>query len=420
MSENFNSCDSGELLVQEYLRTKNERLREAIVAAYSNLVERISRKYSGLEPFEDLVQVGFIGLLNALNLFDPEKGVRFNTYATHLVAGSIKHHLRDKTKIIREPAWLQEIRHKANRASSQLQHELGRPASVQEIADRCEVTPEVVDEVFSTEELFRVASLTAPAQGEEELENEELEIAEDCEDQLSVEERFVLEKAVGELRELERDVLFLFHYESLNQSEIALRLNISANYVSHILRQSLTKLRTILGAEERNDRALRRETSNLAHDVLDEITDAYSEEYMLSRLDEECSRASCLGTSVAFIHITFNGLDRLRQFYGADTVEAFLRDAATFLRGGVRRLDIVGRIGDTGFGLVLPGTGHQVGIVFARLQDRIISWLNQESIARAGVSIALGAAFYPQSGRSAKKLMNAAILMPLETEREAA
>src|SRR5438876_3983642 len=140
-----------------------------------------------------------MGLLNALSLFDTEKGVRFNTYATHLVTGSIKHHLRDRTKIIREPAWLQEVRHKVNRISSQLQHELGRTATDAEIGERAEITADLVREVLSTEDLFRVTSLTAPAQAEEE-ENEELDFANECEDQLSVEERYVLEKAIGELR----------------------------------------------------------------------------------------------------------------------------------------------------------------------------------------------------------------------------
>src|SRR6185295_18582623 len=93
-----------EALVHQFVATKNADLRDEIVRQYTGLVERVARKYSGLEPFEDLVQVGYMGLLSALNMFEPSKGVRFNTYATHLVTGSIKHHLRDKAKIIREPA----------------------------------------------------------------------------------------------------------------------------------------------------------------------------------------------------------------------------------------------------------------------------------------------------------------------------
>jgi RNA polymerase sigma-B factor len=409
-----------EALVQEFVKSRNPDLREEIVRQYTSLVERVARKYSGLEPFEDLVQVGFIGLLNALNMFEPSKGVRFNTYATHLVAGSIKHHLRDKSKIIREPAWLQEVRHKVNKAASQMLHELGRVPTDAEIGQRTDVTPQLVREVLSTEDLFKVTSLTSTASSDDDSDGDEIDLAEECADQLSVEERFVLENAIGELRDLERDVLQLFHFQSLSQTEIGQKLGISPNYVSHILRQSLSKLRTILNAEERNDRTLRRQMSNLSQDVIDETTEAYSEEYMMARLDEECARASCDSTTVAFIHVQFEGLDRLRQFYGAETVESFLRDACAFLRDGVRRLDIVGRCGDTGFGIVLPGAGEHVSVVYSRLQDRIVSWLCQESVARAGVVVLFGSAFYPNSGRNGKSLRNAAKLQPLNARPEAA
>lgn len=418
MSEN-SVFDSAEALVHKYVETNDPSLRDEIVLRYHGLVERIARKYSGLEPIEDLVQVGYMGLLNALNMFEPAKGVRFNTYATHLVAGSIKHHLRDRTKIIREPAWLQEIRHKVNRTNSQLQQELGRPATEAEIAERAGVTEDLVAEVFATEDLFKVSSLTVAGASEEE-DGEEIDFADEGQEHTSVEERFVLEKAIGELRDLEQSVLSLFHFESLNQSEIASRLQISPNYVSHILRQSLSKLRGILNAEERNDRNLRRETSNLSQDIMDEVTDSYSEEYMLSRLDEECARASCSGGAVAFIRIQFDGLETLRRFYGSETVDRFLRDAVGFLKAGIRRLDIVGRLGETGFGIVLPGAGEQVEFVSARLQRHLSQWLSEDSVSRAGVIVLFGSAFYPESGRSGKRLLQAAKLSRLEAWPEAA
>jgi RNA polymerase sigma-B factor len=418
VSDNAYVFDCAEAIVHEYVKTKNVELREPIISHYAPMVERIARRYSGLEPFEDLLQVGFMGLLNALNLFEPAKGVRFNTYATHLVAGAIKHHLRDRTRIIREPAWLQEVRHRTNKLFAQMQQELGRPATEAEVAERAELSPELIREVKATEELFRVASLTAGPSSDDD-ESDDIDFAEHCQMQLSIEEKHVLEKAISELRELEQQVLLLFHFESLSQTEIATRLGISSNYVSHILRQAVGKLRSILNSEELNDRAIRRQTSSFSDEVMDDVSDCYTEAYLIARLDEECSRASCLDTAVGFVQVQFDGLDRLQQFYGAHAVEDFLRDAAAFLRDGVRRLDSVGRIGSTGFGIVLPGTGQTVSAVESRIVSRISSWLAQDSVSRAGVSVRLGTAYYPDSGRSAKALLQAVSLVHIDAEKAA-
>src|SRR5437763_5620301 len=127
-------------LVLRYLKNPTPDLKDLIMVQYASMVERIARKFAGIEPFEDLVQVGFIGLLNALTKFDPDAGVRFNTYSTYLVAGEIKHYLRDRSQTIRHPAWLQELRHRVNRAANMLQQTLGRNPSEQEIAEHLGVS----------------------------------------------------------------------------------------------------------------------------------------------------------------------------------------------------------------------------------------------------------------------------------------
>ena len=126
----------GEELVARYLDHPRPDLKDLIMVRYANLVERVARKFSGLEAMEDLVQVGFIGLLNALGKYDPNAGVRFNTYATYLVAGEIKHYLRDRSQTIRQPAWLQELRHRVNKTVGTLRAELGREPSAGEVALR--------------------------------------------------------------------------------------------------------------------------------------------------------------------------------------------------------------------------------------------------------------------------------------------
>jgi RNA polymerase sigma-B factor len=413
------AMDSAEHWVCEYTKTRNPEIREKIIKRYSGMVERIARKYAGLEPIEDLVQVGKMGLLNALGLYEPTKGVRFNTYATHLVAGAIKHHLRDKTKLIREPAWLQEVRHKVNRVAAQMQQELGRPIDEYEVAQRCNLTVDLIREVWSTEELFKVSSLAVPTNNDVESETDEIDFADEDQESRNFEDRAVLEQAMSKLRDLERKVLQYFHFDAMSQTEIAERLEISPNYVSHILRQSLAKLRNILVKEERSDRLLTQQEESMPEGVWNDVAEQYSEAYLFGRLNEECQRASCNNSEVAFIRVAFEGLQQLGNFYGPEAVESFLRDAGAFLKDSLRRLDIVGCIGQNGFGVILPGAGQHVQAVHQRLTTRLKEWMRKSNVAMAGVQVFIGAAYYPYNGRSAKKLLQEATLVKIEVERAA-
>ncbi len=419
MSEELSKADYAEHLVHEYLRTQREDLRERIVRLYAPMVERLARRYSGLDAHEDLVQAGYLGLLNALSLYEPGKGVRFTTYATHLVVGAIKHHLRDRSKIIREPAWLQEARHRVHRVISQLQQTLGRAPTEEEIAESSGLTLETVQEVIQTEDLFRVTSLAFFPENDEDEGGEDERLSGESRELSAVEERLYLENLFGELRELERKVLYLFHFESLTQVEIADRLNISPNYVSHILRQSLSKLRALISREEARERLLERQTRAVPREVVDPVTGLYSESYLRSRLDEECARAACDGTAVGFIRVAFNNLDAFARFYGDQAVQNFYADAGVYLKNSVRRLDIVGRMGENGFGIILPGTGSVVKEVRARLANRLLTWLTHGSAKRAGVRVEMGEAYYPEGGRNGRRLIESVVMMPLEEEKAA-
>lgn len=381
---------------------------------YANLVERIARRFSGIEPFEDLVQVGFIGLLNALSKFDPEAGVRFNTYATYLVAGEIKHYLRDRSQTIRHPAWLQELRHKVNRSVSVLTQSLGRNPTNREIAEELGVSETAVQEVFQTQEMLRVASLDAAGQNDDDgdTEGEKLDASAFCPEQLSVEDRVVLEHAMKQLRELERQVLLHFHFDAMNQTEIANQLGISCNYVSHILRQSLAKLRKILSAEEEKDRLLKRQSETMDYDVIDASTGAYTESYFRTRLEEEIHRASAAELTTSLVMINFKGLETMRQFYGEASVVDFLADASEFLKSNVRRLDVVARFGLTGFAVILPSTGHGVNVVRQRLLDKASNWMTGKFAANGPVSVEIGQGTAPKDGRNGNELLKNIVMLP--------
>jgi RNA polymerase sigma-B factor len=405
-----------EELIARYVADRRPELKDLIMVQFASLVERTARKFSGVEPYEDLVQVGFIGLLNALSKFDPNAGVRFNTYATYLVAGEIKHYLRDRAQIIRQPAWLQELRHRVNRTASLLQQTLGRVPTEREIADELGVSETAVQEVFQTQELLRVASLDQPAGTDDDgmSEIDRIDAGDFCPEQLSVEDRLLLEGAMRQLRELERQVLVLFHFESRSQTEIAAELGISCNYVSHILRQSLAKLRRILTAEEEKDRLLRRQASPLEFDVVDRATGAYTEGFFRNRLEEELHRASANESGVALILVKFEGLDAMGRFYGEQSVLDFLADAADFFRDNLRRLDVVARYGETGFGILLPLTATNVGLVRERLLKRISDWTCQRLGPNGAIRVELGQASAPHDGRSSSQLLKAAIMVPAD------
>lgn len=404
-----------EALVHRYLETKREDLKDLIMVKYANTVERIARRFAGIEPVEDLTQVGFIGLLNALTKFDPQAGVRFNTYATYLVAGEIKHYLRDRSQTIRQPAWLQELRQKVNKASANLQIEIGRQPNDREIAERVGVSESAVREVYLTQEMMKVASLdSAPAHDEDaDSEVDKLDAAAYCPEQLCTEERLVLEHAMKQLRDLEREVLILFHFDMLNQTEIAGKLNISCNYVSHILRQSLSKLRKILSQEEANDRVLRRQSMEMDYEVVDPITGAYTEQFFRTRLEEEVHRASCQDTMVGLVVVEFTGLDALRRFYGEASVEEFMSDAAEFFRNSVRRLDLVCRVGEAGYGMILPGVGDHVIHVRDRLIRKLTGWISARYAQGSPIRVSVGNALFPNREATVREIIQRIELAPL-------
>ena len=421
MQPNQLNNDSEELVLR-YLEHPRPELKDLIMVTYTGLVERTARKFSGIEAFEDLVQVGYIGLLNALSKFDPTAGVRFNTYATYLVAGEIKHYLRDKSQTIRQPAWLQELRHKVNRAAAGLQTELNRVPTEREIADAIGISESSVHEVIVTQDLLRVGSLDSMQNAEDDSESEidKIDAAQFSPEQLSVEDRVVLESAMGQLRALEKQVLTMFHFDAMNQTEIAAKLDISCNYVSHILRQSLSKLRKILTTEETKDRMLRRQETAGENDVIDAASGAYTEAYFRTRLEEELHRASFEKTVVALMLVDFRGLEGLRKFYGEQSVIDFLCDAAEFFRDNVRRLDVVARYGSTGFAIILPSGGKNIQIVKDRMHKKLMDWVSGRYGSTGAVQTLIGEAISPVDGRGAVELTQKAHSLMIDSERLAA
>src|SRR5947207_9765428 len=153
---------------EQYAESRDKDLRDELVAAHLGLAEYLARRFSNRgEPLDDLVQVASVGLLKAVDRFDPERGVEFSTYATHTVVGELKRHFRDKGWAVRAPRRMQELYLRLGKVISTLSQELGRSPTIPELAAEAQVSEEEVLEAMEAGQAYRFASLDAPAPGDD-------------------------------------------------------------------------------------------------------------------------------------------------------------------------------------------------------------------------------------------------------------
>ena len=231
-------------LFARYKQDGDAEARDQLIVSHLNLVRFLASKFKNRgESLEDLVQVGTIGLIKAIDRFDPERGLEFTTYATPTIMGEIKRHFRDKGWSVRVPRRLQELSAKVNQATDELTNELRRSPSVAEVAERVGAT---VDEVLEAMESSSAYS-SVPLEGGGSSEDEEGTAvidhygSEDA-DLLASDDRMVLEEAIADFSPRERDVIRMRFVEGLTQVEIAERLGVSQVQVSRLLRRTLRRI----------------------------------------------------------------------------------------------------------------------------------------------------------------------------------
>lgn len=235
-------------LVVRYLATRDPAVREEIVLACTPLVRRIVADFifSGV-PGDDLMQVGFIGLLNAVEMFDPTRGVKFVTYASHLIRGEIRHYLRDHRDTIRKPRWLQKLNHQIEEAVARYISEEGRFPPLEQLAAELNVEEEGLLEALKTREVLRTISLEADEEtGDLRVDRDRTRHKSPTATHLPLEDRIVLFEAMEKLNPLQRRVLYYLFFTDLTQMEAARRIGISQKHVSRVLANSLSKLRALL------------------------------------------------------------------------------------------------------------------------------------------------------------------------------
>src|ERR671918_1468930 len=224
------------------------RLREQLVDQYIGLVEFLARRFRNRgEPLEDLVQVGTIGLLKAIDRFDLDREVEFSTYATPTIVGELKRHFRDKGWAVRVPRRLQELHLQLSKVMSALSQELGRSPTVSEISDVTGKSEEEVLEGLEISQAYNFTSLDAPIDSGDSSSTSFAEhLGKQDEHLENLEYRASLAPEMEKLPEREREILYLRFFKGLTQSEIADRMRISQMHVSRLLSRTLAQLRHAL------------------------------------------------------------------------------------------------------------------------------------------------------------------------------
>jgi len=248
-------ADDGELW-RRFARDRDQAAREELVRRYMPFAKRLALRYRGAsESFDDLVQVANLGLLGAIDRYDPERGIPFTAFASPTILGELKRHFRDRVWTVRVPRGLHDRMAEVEKAIGKLTERLQRPPSVGEIADHLELEQTDVLEVLEANHNRRPLSLDRPAGAEEGDESPPTEwIGSEDESYELVEGRIALDEALPHLDERERLVLRLRFAEDMTQSQIAERIGNSQMHVSRILRRALEKVRERIREQEERQR----------------------------------------------------------------------------------------------------------------------------------------------------------------------
>ena len=229
-------------LLEAYRLNRDRVARDHLVEELMPLVRSLARRYAGRgEPLEDLVQVGAIGLIKAIDRFDLERGVELSTYAVPTILGEIRRHFRDRSWGVHVPRRMKELSLRVSRVVDDLSSELGRSPTVAEIATAAEVEEEDVIEALETARAHTPTSLSIPVDASGELTLIDL-LGEDEVGYEALERGSVVRTGLDELDERERRIVVLRFLHGLTQSEIAADLGISQMHVSRLLRRSLAAM----------------------------------------------------------------------------------------------------------------------------------------------------------------------------------
>jgi RNA polymerase sigma-B factor len=230
-------------LLVAYHREGDQEARERALVELMPLVRALAARYAGRgEPLEDLVQVGSIGLIKAVDRFDVDRGVEFASYAVPTIVGEIRRHFRDKAWAMHVPRRLKELSLRLSRTLDQLTVELGRSPTIAELAAAAGVEEEEAIDALDSMNAYATRSLHAPfEEGSDDSLAEKL--GADEQGYADVEDGALVEAGLDALGERERQIVELRFFHELTQSQIASEVGISQMHVSRLLRRALATMR---------------------------------------------------------------------------------------------------------------------------------------------------------------------------------
>jgi RNA polymerase sigma-B factor len=229
----------------DYRATRDRAIRDELIEAHLRLAEHLARRFANRGvATDDLIQVASLGLVKAVERFEPERGLEFSTFATPTIVGELKRHFRDKGWSVRVPRRVQELHVELNTLVGNLTQRLGRSPTITELATAAHTSEEDVLEAMEAAQAYRSASLDAPALvSEEDMRGLSGQVGGADDAMFLTENRIVLKDLLASLPKRERLMLHLRYFEGMTQSQIAERLDISQMHVSRLLAKSLRRLR---------------------------------------------------------------------------------------------------------------------------------------------------------------------------------
>jgi RNA polymerase sigma-B factor len=238
-------------LFERWRRHKDRQARDELIERFLPLARKLARRYGqSSEPYDDLVQVASLGLVKAVERFDPDRGFAFSSFAVPTIVGELKRYFRDTAWALHVDRGAQERARKITDAQQKLSTRTGRMPTVDEIAQYLEISQEDVLDGLQTAEAYGAISLDAPLGGEDDDESSRLDAIGGVDERLAlVDQNATIFAAAQHLPTREREILYLRFGEDLTQSEIADRVGVSQMQVSRLLRRSLQRLREL--TEER-------------------------------------------------------------------------------------------------------------------------------------------------------------------------
>jgi RNA polymerase sigma-B factor len=239
-------------LFRSFALARDLSVRDELVVAHLNLARYLAVRFGNRgEQIDDLVQVATLGLIKAIDRYDPNRGVEFTTYATPTIIGEIKRYFRDKGWMIRVPRRLQELNLAVNREMEHAAIELGRSPTVTDLASRLSVSEEEVIEAQELGQMYNLLSIDSELAAASDAKTATLldYLGREDPELALLEDKANLERGFAALDPRERVILYLRFYENMSQAEVAKRFGVSQMHVSRLQQRALEKLKRELKEE---------------------------------------------------------------------------------------------------------------------------------------------------------------------------